>query len=70
MAMGTVSFFNPRKGFGFVRPDHGARIVYVDADALERAGLTELHDGQRVTFDIQRSDGRPRPGGRSRCESA
>jgi CspA family cold shock protein len=53
--MGTVSFFNASKGFGFVWPDQGGRVVYVDSDALDRAGIAELHNGQRVSFDIERS---------------
>ena len=60
MAKGTVKWFNATKGFGFIQPDGGSKDVFVDtASALERAGLTELADGQKVTFDIERGrDGR------------
>ena len=59
MANGTVKWFNPTKGFGFIQPEDGGKDVFVHASALERAGITHLDDGQKVTFDLERGrDGR------------
>ncbi|SDY28553.1 cold-shock protein [Citreimonas salinaria] len=53
MATGTVKWFNPTKGFGFIEPESGGRDVFVHISAVERAGLTGLADGQKVTYDIE-----------------
>lgn len=59
MATGTVKWFNATKGFGFIQPERGSKDVFVHASALERAGITRLDDGQKVTFDIESGrDGR------------
>ncbi|MEM8730888.1 MAG: cold-shock protein [Pseudomonadota bacterium] len=59
MANGTVKWFNSTKGFGFIQPEGGSRDVFVHISALERAGLTSLEDGQKVTFDVEAGrDGR------------
>ncbi len=59
MANGTVKWFNSTKGFGFIEPEGGAKDVFVHISAVERAGLTGLADGQKVTFDIEAGrDGR------------
>lgn len=59
MATGSVKWFNPEKGFGFIRPDGGSKDVFVHISALERSGLQNLEDGQKVTFDIEAGrDGR------------
>ena len=53
MTSGTVKFYNDQKGFGFIQPDDGQKDVFVHATALERAGIMNLHEGQKVKFDIQ-----------------
>ncbi len=59
MANGTVKWFNATKGFGFIEPEGGKRDVFVHISALERAGLTSLEDGAKVTFEIEAGrDGR------------
>ncbi len=59
MANGTVKWFNPTKGFGFIQPEGGSKDVFVHISALERAGLNSLDDGQKVTYDIEAGrDGR------------
>jgi CspA family cold shock protein len=55
MASGTVKWFNPVRGFGFIRPDDGSRNVFVHASALERSELEGLVEGQKVRFDVQRA---------------
>ncbi|MEL6533620.1 MAG: cold-shock protein [Pseudomonadota bacterium] len=59
MANGTVKWFNPTKGFGFIAPESGGKDVFVHISAVERAGLTDLADNQKVTFDVEAGrDGR------------
>ena len=57
MTNGTVKFYNDQKGFGFIQPDNGEKDVFVHATALERAGINNLREGQKVRFDT-RSDPR------------
>jgi len=52
MAIGTVKFFNPNKGFGFISPDDGSPDVFVHISAVERAGMQSLAEGQKVSFDV------------------
>jgi CspA family cold shock protein len=52
MAIGTVKWFNPQKGFGFILPEDGGADVFVHISAVEQAGLTTLNDGQKVSFDV------------------
>ncbi len=51
MIMGTVKFYNTSRGYGFIQPDGGDQDVFVHATALERAGISLLRDGQKVSFD-------------------
>ena len=53
MANGTVKFFNPDKGFGFITPDGGNKDVFVHISAVERAGLRTLNDGQKVSYELE-----------------
>jgi CspA family cold shock protein len=59
MSTGTVKFFNPSKGFGFIAPDDGTRDVFVHISAVERAGLGTLNENQKISFDVEKgNDGR------------
>ncbi|ODT65906.1 MAG: cold-shock protein [Pelagibacterium sp. SCN 63-23] len=59
MITGTVKFYNSTKGFGFITPDSGGKDAFVHVSALERAGLSGLADGQKVSFDLEKGrDGR------------
>ena len=51
MKTGTVKWFNARKGYGFIRPDDGGFNAYVHINAVQRAGLVELKEGQKINFD-------------------
>jgi CspA family cold shock protein len=52
MAKGTVKFFNTTKGFGFIAPDDGAKDVFVHISALERAGISTLREGDKVSYEV------------------
>jgi cold shock protein len=52
MATGTVKWFNAQKGFGFIQPDDGGKDVFVHISAVERAGLNDLQEGQKVSFEV------------------
>jgi len=52
MTKGTVKWFNTQKGYGFIQPEDGSKDVFVHISAVERAGLYELKEGQKVTFDV------------------
>jgi len=52
MQTGTVKWFNAQKGFGFIQPDNGGSDVFVHISAVERAGMNNLNEGQKVKFDI------------------
>ncbi|HPF46081.1 MAG: cold-shock protein [Alphaproteobacteria bacterium] len=58
MATGTVKWFNPNKGYGFIAPDEGGKDVFVHISAVERAGIDRLNDGQKVSYDIVESRGK------------
>lgn len=53
MANGTVKWFNPTKGFGFIEPENGGNDAFVHISAVERAGLSTLKDGQKVSYEVQ-----------------
>lgn len=60
MANGTVKWFNPTKGFGFIEPENGGNDAFVHISAVERAGLHTLNEGQKVSFELQAGrDGKP-----------
>ncbi len=52
MAQGTVKWFNPAKGYGFIEPEDGSRDVFVHISAVERAGLATLQEGRKVSFEL------------------
>ncbi len=52
MVTGTVKFFNATKGFGFIEPEDGSKDAFVHISAVERAGLSTLREGQKVSFDL------------------
>jgi len=54
MIIGTVKWFNAQKGFGFIQPDDGSKDVFVHISAVERAGLGNLVEGQKVSFELER----------------
>ncbi len=52
MTTGTVKWFNPTKGFGFIEPEDGSKDAFVHISAVERSGLSNLNEGQRVTYEL------------------
>jgi cold shock protein len=52
MSTGTVKWFNPQKGFGFIQPDDGGKDVFVHISAVERAGMGSLQEGQKLSYEI------------------
>jgi cold shock protein len=52
MATGTVKWFNSQKGFGFIQPDNGGADAFVHISAVERAGINDLKEGQKVSFEL------------------
>lgn len=62
MATGTVKWFNPTKGFGFIQPENGGNDVFVHISALGPLGLKTLNEGQRVSFEIESQRGKPAAG--------
>jgi cold shock protein len=60
MTTGTVKFFNATKGFGFIRPDDGSTDVFMHITAVERSGLGNVNEHQRLSYDLDRgADGKP-----------
>jgi CspA family cold shock protein len=58
LATGTVKWFNPAKGFGFIQPSNGGQDVFVHVSALESAGLATLNEGQKVNYELASERGR------------
>jgi CspA family cold shock protein len=58
MAVGTVKWFNAQKGFGFIQPERGGKDVFVHISAVQAAGLQDLAEGQKVTFEVVRDRGK------------
>jgi CspA family cold shock protein len=56
--IGTVKWFNPDKGFGFIQPEGGSKDVFVHISAVERAGMRSLMEGQKVSFDVVNERGK------------
>jgi CspA family cold shock protein len=56
MITGTVKWFNAQKGYGFIQPDDGSQDVFVHISAVERSGIGNLHEGQKVSFEKERGD--------------
>lgn len=53
MATGTLKWFNATKGYGFIQPDDGAKDVFLHISDVERAGITGLHEGDKLQYDLQ-----------------
>jgi CspA family cold shock protein len=62
MQTGTVKWFNPTKGFGFIQPEDGGDDVFVHVTAVERAGMRGLNEGQKISFEIQVEKGKKSAG--------
>lgn len=58
MATGTVKWFNPAKGFGFIQPEDGSKDVFVHISAVEAAGMGSLAEGQRISYEITTERGK------------
>jgi CspA family cold shock protein len=58
MPQGTVKWFNPTKGYGFIQPQEGGKDVFVHISAVERAGLSTLNEGQSVQFELVENRGK------------
>jgi cold shock protein len=54
MATGTVKWFNTQKGYGFIQPDDGSKDVFVHISAVERSGIGNLHEGQKLSYEVER----------------
>ncbi len=58
MAIGIVKWFNPTKGYGFIQPDNGGKDVFVHISAVEKAGLTTLNEGTKVSYELKENRGK------------
>jgi len=59
MSIGTVKWFNVQKGYGFIQPQDASKDVFVHISALERAGIDQLREGQKVSYEVQQDRGKP-----------
>ena len=62
MAKGTVKWFNPTKGYGFIQPDAGGKDVFVHISAVERAGFTGLVEGAKISYEVVTDRGKESAG--------
>ena len=58
MATGTVKWFNPKKGYGFIAPEEGDKDIFVHITAVQAAGMKKLDEGQKLTYDAVEKDGK------------
>ena len=58
VAVGTVKWFNATKGYGFIQPDNGGKDVFVHISAVERAGLSSLNEGAKVSYEVTSNRGK------------
>jgi CspA family cold shock protein len=58
MQKGTVKWFNPTKGYGFIRPSTGDKDVFVHISAVERSGMSTLREGQKLNYDVEQDRGK------------
>jgi len=58
VATGTVKWFNPTKGYGFIQPDGGGRYVFVHISAVEKVGLSSLNEGAKVSYEVVANRGK------------
>jgi cold shock protein len=56
MATGTVKWFNTQKGYGFIQPDDGSKDVFLHISAVERAGMGNLQEGQKLSYELERGN--------------
>ncbi len=62
MATGTVKWFNPTKGFGFIQPDQGGADIFVHISAVEKAGMRSLAEGQKISYELVTDKGKTSAG--------
>ncbi len=62
MANGTVKWFNPAKGYGFIAPEDGSSDVFVHISEVEKAGISQLNEGQKVSYEITTNRGKTSAG--------
>ena len=58
MATGTVKWFNPKKGYGFIAPEEGDKDIFVHITAVQAAGMKKLDEGQKLLYDAEEKDGK------------